>query len=138
MPQLLTIKTAATSHSITPGDLKSFPASARIEDVSQIDPRRQGAGVRLVALFEHLQIPTDKIQSLRLKSSSDGFEKPISSASLPTIWETACLLYELNGQALSPEQGGPFRLFVPATVMCGTAELDNCTNIKFLDEIVVE
>jgi hypothetical protein len=45
------------------------------------------------------------------------------------------LIYQLDGQPLSVENGGPFRFSIPDFAACHTHEIDECANVKFVDHI---
>lgn len=107
----------------------------QIPDVSQIVPGRQGAGIRFRTFLEQQKPDDATIHKISLQSSQDQFEKSIEWELIP---EEAVLLYQLEDKPLPVEKGGPFRLLVPGTVLCGKAELDNCVNVKFLDRIEIE
>jgi len=121
-----------TEHVVDLPALRKMPADCQIEDVSQLFPRRQGRGLRLACLIDSLLPAGSQVDEITLKSSADDFEKRISYR---LIAEQAVLVYEQNGEPLPETAGGPFRLLVPGTVVCGSAELDHCVNVKFLDKI---
>ncbi|MBR9801881.1 MAG: molybdopterin-dependent oxidoreductase [Rubinisphaera brasiliensis] len=129
----LTITTSAGQSALFDhAALCAFPADCQIEDVSRLFPRRKGRGLKLACLIDSLLPAGEAIEEVTLRSSADDFEKRIA---YDLIAGQAVLVYELNGQPLPESAGGPFRLLVPGTTVCGSAELDHCVNVKFLDLI---
>jgi len=88
-------------------------------DVSTVMPNMRGKGVRLKGL---LDVPALAVQADHVTfHSGDG--KYAASLTLQQANEFGILLYELDGQSLPPEKGGPFRLITP-----GLGDL--CANVK--------
>ncbi len=112
-----------------------FPHEYQVPDISEIIPGREGSGLKFRHLLESLKPEATEILKISLQASHDQFEKSIPWQLIP---EEAVLVYQLHGEEIPLVQGGPFRLYVPGTVLCGQAELDNCVNIKHLDRIDVE
>lgn len=116
--------------------LAELPSEAHVQDVSALDPRRQGTGVRFDAVLESLGLmnedPSQGDRMLELCSSTDDFSYRLR---WDVALEQGMVIYALNGQPLTSEQGGPFRFMVPGTAQCGTAEVDNCANVKHVDLI---
>ncbi|WP_459556885.1 molybdopterin-binding protein [Lacunimicrobium album] len=113
-------------------DLASLAGSARVDDVSTLDERRHGTGVRFESLVEKDRM--EDASKVTLVSSEDGFQVTIPVA---IALEQGVVLYALNGNPLTVEKGGPLRFFMPKTVSCQTKELpagvlDNCANLKHL------
>ncbi|HBN78081.1 MAG TPA: hypothetical protein DD473_20180 [Planctomycetaceae bacterium] len=115
--------------------LAQLPADFHISDISKMISGRQGSGLKFRSLLESLKPEGVNIELISLKASHDQFEKSIQWQLIPV---GAVLVYEIHGEEIPLEKGGPFRLYVPGTVVCGQAELDNCVNIKHLDRIDVE
>ncbi|MEZ6044347.1 MAG: molybdopterin-dependent oxidoreductase [Planctomycetaceae bacterium] len=112
-------------------EFQRFPEAARIDDLTQVVPGREGRAVRLWALFE--QCPPDSdVTHITLHASHDGF-----AASLPIadVKDVGLIVYELAGAPLTEETGGPFRFLIEKAAPCKTAELDACANVKYLDRI---
>ncbi|TWT62170.1 molybdopterin-dependent oxidoreductase [Rubinisphaera italica] len=112
-----------------------FPHEYQVPDISKFIPGRPGRGLKFRSLLESLKPEGVDIELISLKASHDQFEKSIQWQLIPV---GAVLVYEIHGEEIPLEKGGPFRLYVPGTVVCGQAELDNCVNIKHLDRIDVE
>lgn len=114
-------------------ELSALPAEARIDDVSRIEPHRQGRAVRLKAILEQVE-PTDAATHVTLHASTDNFA---ASIPLEAAGEVGILIYEVHGEALDSKAGGPFRFLIPNAAECKTDEMDACANVKFLDRIEV-
>lgn len=112
-------------------DLSAFPDEARIDDVSQVEERRQGKAVRLSALLNRVQ-PGESATHVTLHASTDDFA---ASIPLDAACDVGILIYEINGEPLDTKAGGPFRFLIPNAAECKTAEMDACANVKFLDRI---
>lgn len=50
----------------------------------------------------------------------------------------AVIVYALDGKPLPREKGGPFRLLIPDSARCGTAEIDKCANVKSVGVLRLE
>ena len=113
-------------------ELAAMTGSARVEDVSTLDERRQGTGVRFESLVEKERLK-DACE-VTLVSSEDGFHVTMPAT---IALEQGVVLFALNGNPLTVEKGGPLRFFMPKTVSCQTKDLpagvlDNCANLKHL------
>ncbi len=116
-------------------DLQRVDASLQVTDVAARFPGRQGIGLLFRQWLEQVIGDSIIVQSLVLRSSHDGFEKVIHWGLIP---EDAVLIYALDDSPLPREMGGPCRLLVPGTVLCGRSELDNCVNVKHLDSVELQ
>jgi 2-dehydropantoate 2-reductase len=88
-------------------------------DVSTVMPNIRGKGIRLKGLLE---VPALAIQADHVTfHSGDG--KYSACLTLRQANEFGILVYELDGEALPAEKGGPFRLITP-----GLGDL--CANVK--------
>ena len=47
----------------------------------------------------------------------------------------AVLVYQLNGEPLPEQYGGPIRFLIPDAAACHTGGADTCANVKFLGRI---
>ena len=112
-------------------DLAALGSSYQVQDVSRIDPKRQGDAVTLIGLLDRVQ-PKSAAKYLTLHSSSDDFH---ASIPLDAVRERAILIYRLNGAPLPQSAGGPVRFFIPDFAACHTSEIDECANVKFVDRI---
>ncbi|RMG33448.1 MAG: hypothetical protein D6725_15710 [Planctomycetota bacterium] len=112
-------------------DLSRFPPEDQVFDVSRLDARRQGRGVRLEALLRHACLrPTARY--LTVRATRDGFA---ASVPVDAVAKHAVIVYAQDERPLTPEQGGPFRLLIPDAAACRTREIDECANVKFVDHI---
>jgi len=117
--------------SLTFGDLVAMDASQQIADVSTIEPKRQGGAVRLAGLLALAGVKADAAY-LGLHASKDDFH---ASVPLDAVRERAIVIYRMGDEPLPETAGGPVRLFIPDFAACHTAEVDECTNVKFVDRI---
>lgn len=113
--------------------LHALDDACRIADVSTVDPDRRGTAVSLAAVLETVR-PDESATHITLHGTADGF-----SATLPieAVRDVGLLIYAIDDQPLSSEAGGPIRFLIPNAAECKTAELDACSNVKFLDRIEV-
>ena len=99
--------------------LATLPAEHQVEDVGSIMPGAKGKGIRVSGL---LGVPALKpeVDHVTFHSEDGRF-----SATLPLAQAMAhgVLLYELDGEPLPDQKGGPFRLVTP-----GLGDL--CANVK--------
>lgn len=112
-------------------DLSAFPDEARIDDVSQVEERRQGRAIRLSAIINRVE-PNESATHVTLHASRDDFA---ASIPLEAASKVGILIYEINGEPLDTKAGGPFRFLILNAAECKTAEMDACANVKFLDRI---
>lgn len=111
--------------------LSALPVEYQITDVSRIDPKRQGDAVKLSGLLQAVGIrPTAKY--LGLHSQTDDFH---ASIPLEPVRDRAFVIYRLQGQPLSERNGGPFRFYIPDFAACHTHQIDECANVKFVDQM---
>ena len=111
-------------------ELAAFTGPEHIPDVSQLDTSRTGEAVTLAGLLTRV-IPLSSATHVTLHSS-DGF-----SASIP-LSETrdrGIVLFQIDGESVPDNAGGPFRFLIPNAAECKTAELDACANVKGLIRI---
>jgi len=103
-----------------------LPAEHLLADVSTLMPGMTGRGIRVKGLLEvpALDVGADHVTF----HSSDG--KYAATLTLPQARDYGVLLFELNGQRLPDERGGPFRLVTP-----GLGDL--CANVKGVCRIEV-
>lgn len=112
-------------------DLAAFDAEHQVADVSQLDPKRQGDAVKLTGLLARVR-PKPSARYLTLHASQDDFH---ASIPLDAVRERAILIYRLDGQPLPSGSGGPVRFYIPDFAACHTAEVDECSNVKFVDRL---
>ena len=116
---------------LTADDLAAIDERYQIPDVSRIDPKRQGAAVKLEGLLELVGVKPEA-KYLGLHSSKDDFH---ASIPLAAVREKALVIYSLGGKPLPESAGGPVRFFIPDFAACHTDEVDECANVKFVDRI---
>jgi DMSO/TMAO reductase YedYZ molybdopterin-dependent catalytic subunit len=115
----LEISGARARASYAPADLARLPAEAQVADVGTLVPGRRGRAVRLAALLDAAGIgPADGLHA-HIASSDPSFAVSVPLAEL----RGALVVYELDGRALDPSRGGPFRLLVPG-------HPDECVHVK--------
>jgi len=111
--------------------LAALPERWQIADVSQHDRRRRGRAVWLAGLLE-LAVARPVARYLTVYAGRDGFHACVP---LEAVRERSLVIYELDGQPLPAEQGGPFRFLVLDAAQCKTAEIDECVNVKYVDRL---
>jgi hypothetical protein len=113
-------------HAVGREQLEALPDG--IEDVAPLFPKRAGRAARVGRLFASLGIGLD---GSAVVVAGDGFaSEPVSREALAK----GVLLHSLAGAALPAEQGGPFRLLIPAEVPGAPA---SCANVKGVARIVL-
>ena len=116
---------------LTFSELLALHRSYQIDDVSRIDPKRQGTAVKLVGLLEVAAVRTSA-RYLGLHSSLDDFH---ASIPLEPVRDRALVIYQVDGKPLATSQGGPLRFYIPDFAACHTDEIDECANVKFIDHV---
>jgi DMSO/TMAO reductase YedYZ molybdopterin-dependent catalytic subunit len=109
-------------------DLKALPG--QLDDVGKEVEGRRGRGVRLRSLLDAAG-RNDGATHATL-ASSDG--KFTASVPLDDIVD-ALLVFELDGEPLPGQYGGPIRFLIPDAAACHTGGADTCANVKFLGRI---
>ena len=106
--------------------LAGLPAEHRVSDVSTTVGGRKGTGVRLRGLLDipALQLGADHVTF----HSHDG--KFSASLTLQQARDFGILLYDMEGESIPDQKGGPFRLITP-----GLGDL--CANVKGVNRIEV-
>src|SRR6185295_10956971 len=99
--------------------------------VSRLDPKRSGDAVTLAGVLSLAQ-PKASARYLTLHSSRDDFH---ASIPLEAVRQKAIFIYRLDGQPLPVGSGGPLRFFVPDHAACHLDDIDECSNVKFVDRI---
>ena len=116
-----------------PEDLAAFAEEEKVADVARLGSSRSGAGVWLRALLARAGArPGAKY--VTFVSPSDSFS---ASAPLERLAAKGVVIHAEGGRPLPREKGGPFRFIIPDPAACGTDEIDECTNVKFLEEIIL-
>lgn len=107
------------------GDFGRYPAEARIDDVSQVVPKREGRAVKLGALLA-AACPPPEAKYLTLHSSDGTFSASIERAE---VEDRALLIYEQqDGMPVPESAGGPLRFVIPNFN-------DPCANVRGLGRI---
>ncbi len=109
-------------------DLAALPG--QVADVSALAPGREGSAVRFTSVLEAASVQTDA-EFLTLEAEG-GFA---ASIPLAAVIDQALLLYALDGEPLPHDKGGPVRFLIPDPAACGTADVDTCANVKWLNSI---
>ena len=109
-------------------DLAALPG--QVDDVSTLSPGREGSAVRIASVLEAASAQAGA-EFLTLEADG-GFA---ASIPLAAVVDQALLLYALDGEPLPHEKGGPVRFLIPNPAACGTAEIDTCANVKWLNSI---
>ncbi len=109
-------------------DLAALPG--QVDDVSTLAPGREGSAVRFTSVLEAASAQAGA-EFLTLEADG-GFA---ASVPLAAVADQALLLYALDGEPLPQEKGGPVRFLIPDPAACGTADVDTCANVKWLNSI---
>jgi DMSO/TMAO reductase YedYZ molybdopterin-dependent catalytic subunit len=112
-------------------ELSDLPASEQVADARELGAKRPGQAVRLAAVLDLCE-PSADAKYLGLHASADDFH---ASVPLAPLLARAIIIYSLDGQPLPTSAGGPFRLYIPNHTECHMSEIDECANVKFIDEI---
>ena len=108
-------------------ELAALPGG--VADVAALVPKRSGAAARMAALFDAHGVPQ---AGAAVVCAADGFaSEPVPLAAL----REGLLVHSHEGAPLTPEQGGPFRLLIPADVPGAPSA---CANVKAVVRIVVK
>ncbi|HKW85694.1 MAG TPA: 2-dehydropantoate 2-reductase, partial [Nitrospiraceae bacterium] len=104
--------------------LEKLPAEYQIPDVSRLVPGMKGKGIRVKGLLEvpALAIGADHVTF----HSQDG--QFAASLTMKQATENGILIYQLDGETLPEQKGGPFRLATP-----GLGDL--CAHVKGVTRI---
>lgn len=119
----------ASTKRLSLDELKALPG--QVPNVGAVVPGREGAGVQLSSILA-LAKPSAEAKFMTL-STADG----MFSASVPKeiVTERGIVVYQLNGQPLPEDKGGPVRFYIRDVDSCGVADLDKCANVKHLSRI---
>lgn len=112
-------------------DLARMDPTAQVADVRTLGAKRPGTAVRFSALLAQAGV-SSQATHVGLHSSQDNFH---ASIPLAPVRDQALVIYALEGQPLPEMAGGPFRFYVPNHAACHAHEIDECSNVKFLDRI---
>lgn len=104
-------------------ELARLPEADQVPDVGALVPGKKGRGVKLTAVLRAAR-PKEEVTHVAL-SSSDG--KARASLTLEEAAQ-AVVVYALREQALTEDQGGPFRLLLPPGG-------DACRNVKHVAKV---
>lgn len=123
----------STAVKFTLADLAAFAEADQVHDVRRLGAKRGGDAVRLSALLRRAAAPPDA-GYITLHATADDFH---ASIPLDAVRDSGLVIYRLDGAALPVSAGGPIRFFIPDHAACRTAEIDECTNVKFVDRIEI-
>ena len=104
--------------------------SCQVADIGREIAGREGHGVRLRSLVDAAGRKPGATHATL--SSRDG--DFTASVPLDEIMD-AVLVYELNGEPLPEQYGGPVRFLIPDALPCHSGGADSCANVKFLVRI---
>jgi G3E family GTPase len=108
-------------------ELAALPGG--VADVAALVPGRAGAAARVAALLDAHAVPE---AGAAVVCAADGFaSEPVALSAL----RRGLLVHSRDGAPLSREQGGPFRLLIPADVAGAPS---GCANVKAVVRIVVK
>jgi 2-dehydropantoate 2-reductase len=116
---------------LTFNDLAAMEAASQVPDVSTLVPGRQGDAVTLAGILR-MAVPKPTARYLGLHAACDNFH---ASIPLDAVVEKGLVIYRLDGQPLPEAKGGPTRFFIPDLAACHTHEIDECANVKFVDQV---
>src|SRR5690242_19344201 len=106
--------------------IRQLPGEHQIKDVNRVMPSMKGCAITVKGL---LDVPALGIQADHVTfHSNDG--KYAATLTLQQAKDFGLLLYELDGEPLPDDKGGPFRLITP-----GLGDL--CANVKGVGRIEV-
>jgi DMSO/TMAO reductase YedYZ molybdopterin-dependent catalytic subunit len=105
----------------------------QIDDVATLVPGRSGGAVRLVSLLDAVH-PEVEATHITVESHDGSFS---ASVPLAAVVDSAVVLYRVGSQALSEQQGGPFRFLITDAQACATGGADLCANVKFVGRIAL-
>lgn len=131
-PVVLKVRGAVrTPLELTFSDLERVADEYQVVDVSRLIPQRQGDAVLLRGILQLAGVDP-QASHVGLHASRDDFH---ASVPLAPIADAALLIYRLAGKPLETRAGGPVRFFIPNHTACQTSEIDECANVKFVDEL---
>lgn len=112
-------------------DLAAIDSHWQIDDVSQVDSKRSGGAIWLRGILEVAEVlPGAKY--ITLHSERDDFH---ASLPLEAVFERGMLIYRDKNQPLPVTAGGPVRFFIRDHTACQATEIDECANVKYVEEI---
>ena len=120
-----------TPTTLTWDQLVQLPAEEQIANAQDLGAKRPGQAVKLRAVLAMVGL-SPEADYLGLHASADNFH---ASIPLAPVMDKAVLIYSQEGGPLPVSAGGPFRLFIPDHTECHASEIDECANVKFIDEL---
>ncbi len=111
---------------VSEATLAQLPQKFHIPDINSLMPGMKGKGIKVEGLLELREIPNDADHVTFISQD----EKYSASLTMDQAREYGILVYEVDGQPLPFEKGGPFRLITP-----GLGDL--CANVKNIGQIKV-
>lgn len=118
------------TRSLEAGDLAAL--GGQVPDVSALAADRAGVAVSLASVLDDAGLG-DGAEFITIHAEGNY------SASVPlaAVKDHAILIYELDGEALPHDKGGPIRFFIPDVAACQTDEVDQCANVKYVQRLVL-
>jgi DMSO/TMAO reductase YedYZ molybdopterin-dependent catalytic subunit len=118
---------------LTFGALRDWPEAEQIRDVSRFHPKRHGDAVSFHGILQRAR-PKDSANYVTLHADRDDFHV---SVPLALLRDQGMVVYSRDGAPLGPSDHGPIRFLVRDPSSCNTGELDECTNVKYLNRIEI-
>lgn len=117
--------------SLTHDSMTRMNEAARVADVRTLGSARKGGGVRLAEIVRAAGVP-DNVRYVSFISRSDNFRVCVP---LARVRDSGVVIHHIDGREMTRGDGGPFRFIIPDPAACGTEVIDECVNVKYLDEI---
>lgn len=114
-------------------DLSGFAADEKVDDVGSLGSKRKGGGVYLRALLGRVK-PKATARYITFSAPSDDFS---ASVPLDRVADIGVVIHSREGRPMTAAEGGPFRFVIPNPAACRTDDLDDCANVKFVEEIIL-
>lgn len=112
-------------------DYESLAAlPGQIADVSELAAGREGAAVRFSSVLDAVGA-SPEAAFLTLEAEGDF----AASIPLEPVAGQAVIIYGFEDGPLPEDKGGPMRFLIPDPAACGTADVDQCANVKWLRSI---
>lgn len=108
---------------LTHEQLFDAPAADQVPDIGALIPGRRGRGVRFTWIAS-LASPGDELVFVTLESTDGRFSATLTREEMAE----AVLVHADGDRPFGPEDGGPFRLYIPGAT-------DRCGNVKHLGRV---
>ena len=113
----------AAALELTHEQLFDAPAADQVPDIGALIPGRRGRGVRFFWVAS-LASPGDEFVFVTLESTDGRFSATLTREEMAE----AVLVHADGDRPFGPEDGGPFRLYIPGAT-------DRCGNVKHLGRV---